>query len=44
MSKPNHHTKFPPLLFVLFAVLLWSTAGLFIKMTSLDAFTINFGR
>lgn len=30
--------------FIVVAVLLWSTGGLFIKMTSLDAFAVNFGR
>lgn len=33
-----------PALYVLIAVLLWSTGGLFIKMTSLDAFAVNLGR
>ena len=32
------------MVFVLLAVLLWSTGGLFIKMTTLDAFAINGGR
>jgi drug/metabolite transporter (DMT)-like permease len=30
--------------FIVVAVLLWSTGGLFIKMTTLDAFAVNFGR
>ena len=30
--------------FIVVAVLLWSTGGLFIKMTSLDSFAVNFGR
>lgn len=34
----------PPLLFVLAAALLWSTGGLFIKATPLDAFQLSFGR
>jgi len=33
-----------PIYLVLIAVLLWSTGGLFIKMTSLDAFSVNLGR
>ncbi|MEJ7849064.1 MAG: DMT family transporter [Pyrinomonadaceae bacterium] len=33
-----------PVYLVLIAVLLWSTGGLFIKMTSLDAFSVNLGR
>lgn len=44
MSFTNQPTKFPPLMFVLFAVLLWSTGGLFIKMTTLDASAVNAGR
>jgi drug/metabolite transporter (DMT)-like permease len=34
----------PPILFVLAAALLWSTGGLFIKATPLDAFELSFGR
>ncbi len=34
----------PPIILVLLAVLLWSTGGLFIKWTNLDAFTVNAGR
>jgi drug/metabolite transporter, DME family len=34
----------PPILFVLAAALLWSTGGLFIKATALDAFQLSFGR
>ena len=37
-------TKFSPVILVLFAVLLWSTGGLFIKLTTLDAFAVNGGR
>jgi len=37
-------SDFPPVVFVLLAVLLWSTGGLFIKYTTLDAFTVNLGR
>ncbi|MCU1288749.1 MAG: superfamily drug/metabolite permease [Acidobacteria bacterium] len=37
-------TKFPPIILILFAVLLWSTGGLFIKMTTIDAFAVNAGR
>lgn len=36
--------KFPPIILVLFAVLLWSTGGLFIKANTLDAFAVNLGR
>ncbi len=35
---------FPPMAFIVLAVLLWSTGGLLIKFTSLDAFTVNLGR
>ena len=37
-------TILSPAYLVLIAVLLWSTGGLFIKMTSLDAFSVNLGR
>lgn len=37
-------SKFPPVAFVLAAVLLWSTGGLAIKYTTLDAFSVNLGR
>ncbi|MEW6130919.1 MAG: DMT family transporter [Acidobacteriota bacterium] len=37
-------TKIPPMLFVVAAILLWSTGGLFIKMTTLDAFAVNAAR
>jgi drug/metabolite transporter, DME family len=37
-------SKFPPVVLVLFAVMLWSTGGLFIKLTTVDAFTVNAGR
>ncbi|MEZ5308465.1 MAG: EamA family transporter [Pyrinomonadaceae bacterium] len=33
-----------PYLFVLVAVLIWSTGGVFIKITTIDAFSVNFGR
>jgi drug/metabolite transporter (DMT)-like permease len=33
-----------PILLVLFAALLWSTGGLFIKATSLSAYELSFGR
>ena len=33
-----------PYLLVLIAVLLWSTGGVFIKITSIDAFAVNLGR
>jgi drug/metabolite transporter, DME family len=44
MDAENQSSKFPPVAFVLVAVLLWSTGGLFIKYTTLDAFTVNLGR
>ena len=40
----ENQSKFPPVVLVLLAVLLWSTGGLFIKMTTLDAFAVNAGR
>ena len=44
MSEANQKSKFPPVVLILFAVLLWSTGGLFIKLTTLDAFAVNCGR
>ncbi len=44
MSTENQPSVIPPLVLILFAVLLWSTGGLFIKMTTLDAFAVNAGR
>ncbi|HSK73716.1 MAG TPA: DMT family transporter [Pyrinomonadaceae bacterium] len=44
MDKTEQTAVFPPILLVLFAVLLWSTGGLFIKWTTLDAFAVNAGR
>ena len=35
---------FPPVALVVIAVLLWSTGGLFIKLTSLDAYQVTFFR
>lgn len=36
--------KISPVILVLLAVVLWSTGGLFIKLTTVDAFTVNAGR
>lgn len=36
--------RIPPVVSVLLAVLLWSTGGLFIKLTTLNAFAVNAGR
>jgi drug/metabolite transporter, DME family len=36
--------RFPPVLYILAAVLLWSTGGLFIKLTALDAYQVTFFR
>lgn len=36
--------KISPVILVLLAVMLWSTGGLFIKLTTVDAFTVNAGR
>ncbi len=44
MPTENQPSKFPPVVLILVAVLLWSTGGLFIKMTTLDAFAVNAGR
>jgi drug/metabolite transporter, DME family len=44
MTIQTRFKTIPPLFLVLFAVLLWSTGGLFIKMTTLDALAVNCGR
>jgi drug/metabolite transporter (DMT)-like permease len=44
MTSSNHVTKLPPAAYVLIAVLLWSTGGLFIKLTTLDAYQVTFFR
>ncbi|MEO6333384.1 MAG: DMT family transporter [Pyrinomonadaceae bacterium] len=44
MNDPKDHSKLPPAAFVLIAVLLWSTGGLFIKLTTLDAYQVTFFR
>lgn len=40
IEKPN----FPPVALVVIAVLLWSTGGLFIKLTTMDAYQVTFFR
>ena len=42
--ESNQNAKFPPIAFVLLAVLLWSSGGVLIKFTTLDAFAVNLGR
>jgi drug/metabolite transporter, DME family len=42
MMKPA--PKLAPVWYVVFAVLLWSTGGLFIKLTTLDAYQVTFFR
>ena len=44
MNEAENSPKISPVIYVLMAVLLWSTGGLFIKMTTLDAFAVNGGR
>ena len=44
MEKQQTAPNIPPVLLVIFAVLLWSTGGLFIKLTSLNSFHVNLGR
>ena len=44
MSDTQTAPKISPVFYVLFAVMLWSTGGLFIKLTTVDAFTVNAGR
>lgn len=40
----NDRFQFPPVVLVLIAVLLWSTGGLFIKSTTIDAYQVTFFR
>lgn len=44
MNNNENSPTFPPMTFIVLAVLLWSTGGLFIKLTTLDAFSVNLGR
>ncbi len=44
MKTENQPTKFPPVLYVVIAVLLWSSGGLLIKMTSVSGYEANLGR
>jgi drug/metabolite transporter (DMT)-like permease len=44
MKETENSPAISPVIFVLLAVLLWSTGGLFIKLTTLDAFAVNAGR
>lgn len=44
MNNNEVSAKFPPVLFVVVAVLLWSSGGLLIKMTSVSGFEVNLGR
>ena len=43
-TTDNREPSIPPQLYVLLAVLIWSTGGLFIKLTTLDAYQITFFR
>jgi len=44
MTTAAKSDAFPPVSYVLIAVLLWSTGGLFIKLTTLDAYQVTFFR
>ena len=44
MTSSERTDAFPPVVYVLIAVLLWSTGGLFIKLTTLDAYQVTFFR
>jgi DME family drug/metabolite transporter len=44
VNETIQKSNFPPIALVLLAVLLWSTGGVFIKLTTLDAFSVNLGR
>lgn len=43
-QSPQSRDHFPPVIYVVIAVLLWSTGGLFIKLASLDAYQVTFFR
>lgn len=44
INPAKNEQAFPPILFVLAAALLWSTGGLFIKWTTLNAYEVTFYR
>ncbi len=44
IEMPKTLPAVSPLVLILLATILWSTGGLFIKMTTLDAFSVNAGR
>lgn len=44
LEPPDPAPGASPYFFVLAAVLLWSTGGVFIKLTTVDSFTVNLGR
>lgn len=44
MVNVSEKAAFPPVLYILAAVLLWSTGGLFIKLAALDAYQVTFYR
>lgn len=44
MKTNENSSNFPPMMFIVLAVLLWSTGGIFIKLTMLDAFSVNLAR
>ncbi len=44
MTITENSPKFPPVTYVITAVLLWSSGGLLIKMTSVSGFEVNLGR
>src|SRR5688572_16856173 len=44
MTLPQKADAFPPVFYVLIAVFLWSTGGLFIKLTTIDAYQVTFFR
>ena len=44
MTSSTKTAGLPPVIYVIIAVLLWSTGGLFIKLTTLDAYQVTFFR
>src|SRR5688572_21875567 len=44
MTSTRQVDRIPPVIYVLIAVAIWSTGGLFIKLTTLDAYQVTFFR
>jgi drug/metabolite transporter (DMT)-like permease len=44
VNNPNQSSTFPPVLYVVFGVTLWSLGGVMFKLTSITGFEANMGR